>query len=65
MYTIYIYDIGSFGGPENEFYVRVSCQIYNDLSDIEYLSNAIQYLRLYMVVVVIWRDWCVYLIYKY
>ena len=41
MYTIYIYDIGSFGGPENEFYVRVSCQIYNDLSDIEYLSNAI------------------------
>ena len=35
------YDIGSFGGPENEFYVRVSCQIYNDLSDIEYLSNAI------------------------
>ena len=42
MYTIYIYDIGSFGGPENEFYVCVSCQIYNDLSsDIEYLSNAI------------------------
>ena len=42
MYTIYIYDIGSFGGPENEFYVRISCQIYNDLSsDIEYLSNAI------------------------
>ena len=35
------YNIGSFGGPENEFYVRVSCQIYNDLSDIEYLSNAI------------------------
>ena len=45
MYTIYIYDIGSFGGPENEFYVRVSCQIYNDLSDIEYLSK-MQYLRL-------------------
>ena len=41
MYTIYIYDTGSFGGPENEFYVHISCQIYNDLSDIEYLSNAI------------------------
>ena len=54
MYTIYIYDIGSFGGPGNEFYVRVSCQIYNDLSDIyiEYLSK-MQYLRLYMVMVVI------------
>ena len=52
MYTIYIYDIGSFGSPENEFYVRVSCQIYNDLSDIEYLSK-MQYLRLYMVMVLI------------
>ena len=35
------YDIGAFGGAEGEYYVRVSCQVYNEISDIEFLANAI------------------------
>ena len=30
------YDIGAFGGAEGEYYVRVSCQVYNEISDIEF-----------------------------
>jgi hypothetical protein len=36
-----VYDIGSFGGPVNTFYVRVSCQVYNERSDYEMLGRAI------------------------
>jgi len=35
------YDIGSLGGKDGVHYVRVSCQIYNEISDIEYLGRAI------------------------
>jgi len=35
------YAIGPLGGEEGLYYVRVSCQIYNEMSDIEFLGNAI------------------------
>ena len=41
------YDIGAFGGTEGEYYVRVSCQVYNEISDIEFLANAILAIILY------------------
>jgi hypothetical protein len=35
------YDLGSFGGKPGTFYVRVSCQVYTELSDIQMLGNAV------------------------
>ena len=35
------YDIGPFGGPPGTFYVRVSCQVYTEISDIEMLGHAV------------------------
>ena len=37
-----VYGIESLGGGEGKYYVRVSLQIYNELSDVEYLIAAIQ-----------------------
>ncbi len=35
------YAIGGFGGPPNTYYVRVSCAVYNEVSDYVALANAI------------------------
>ena len=35
------YNIGLLGGPADLRYLRVSCQVYNEISDIEYLGRAI------------------------
>ena len=39
-----VYGIESLGGEKGKYYVRVSLQIYNEISDIEYLIQAIQQL---------------------
>ena len=36
-----IYDIGSVGGRAGDFYARVSAQIFNDLSDFEFLAASV------------------------
>ncbi len=36
-----VYDIGAYGGVAGNFYVRVSCQIYTELSDLAFLASAI------------------------
>ncbi len=37
-----VYDLGPVGGTEpNTFYARVSLQVYNDESDVHFLSKAI------------------------
>ena len=36
-----IYDIGGVGGTPGVFYARVSAQIFNDLSDFQYLADAV------------------------
>lgn len=37
-----VYDIGAYGGTPGNFYVRVSCQIYTEMSDIQYLADSMQ-----------------------
>ncbi len=37
-----VYDIGPLGGTPGTFYVRVSCQVYTEMSDIDMLAAAVK-----------------------